>query len=322
MALTHEQLAAYEHATQGEVAKGINKKVGGVIDAALNPGNIPFYGVVAPLVPESITTLGRNTISTVKSLAEGVTEGITGNEGFRNIVEAVETFIGNVCDYVAETLGIQTDRQKVIASVKKSAKEIDAHLNELPANIDRKAVEEGVVQGLRDAGSSISAIQAQIAEEGEEAIGKITGTSNSKANGVAAEVASTTYQRIYSNLMAKFDETHSGASGEDKDVARRQAHSAAAQVTGIYLSEDGTFQASKDANGHYFGMYGYIREGILQIEGGKSEIAADYRLGPTDDVARAARMQSAANSPHDATPDAPPPSLIPGKPLTTMGPTP
>lgn len=210
----------------------------------------------------------------------------------KDIIEAVENFIGGVVDYVTKTLGISTDRHKVIDQFKKSAGDIEKTLGDMPADVNKDLLKDGVIRGLRDASSTFSSIQAQALEEARDKIGEVTGKKTSKADDAAVSAATSTYGRIYENLMDDYKKKNTAATPEQLDEARRKAHESAARVSGVYLGDDGKFQPAKDKEGNYFGMFGYVHQGIKQVEA-KQEITATFRLAPSDEISRVAQRAPA-----------------------------
>ncbi len=290
MPLSREQLNQFDASTQHEFVLRAADAGSGIVERASSLHWILHW-------PHTVGLVGSDQLAEWESIKNDYIK-----QGFRiatrelidnlpiakDIIEAMESFIGGVVDYVTKTLGISTDRQKVIDQFKKSAANIEKTLGELPADINRDMLKDGVIRGLRDASSTFSSIQAQAMEEAKDKIGEVTGKKVSKADDAAVSAATSTYGRIYENLMDEHKKKHPTSTPEQLDEVRRKAHEAAARVSGVYLGEDGKFQPAKDRDGNYFGMFGYVYQGIKQVEA-KQEITTTFRLAPSDDISRAAQ---------------------------------
>lgn len=306
MTLSRDQLNAYEANNQNEFALNVADEASGYLQRGTDLGAFLHLPLTFKVVSEEQVGGWNKTKNDV--IRDGSRQFVSGLMDdvpvAKDIMEAIGEFIGQIVDYLTETLGITTDRKAVIEQFKKTAGDIQKTLdNELPLGIDRKLVGQGVIEGLRDAGSSISAVQEQIQEEAQGAIGEFTGNHVSKATEAAASASAGTYRRVYTKLVDDYKIKHSDYKNnpEEFDQVRRQAHDAAARASGVYMKEDGTFEPAKGADGKYYGIFGYIHEGISQVENGQ-EVTATYRLAPSDALARAAdKAQSASQSQQDAS---------------------
>ncbi len=304
MPLTREQLDDFDAKSQNEIVQKIAGDATGFVDKLLNPAAIVPYHLADSfgLVPNSLKEYGQDAKDFVLDGTRSAVHKMAEIDEVRSIVEAVEQFISSAIDYITKSLGFQTDRQKVIDGFKESAEKIEPVLQNLPEDVDKSLVRDGVIKGLRDAGSSISALQEQVKEEATDVVGDVTGEKQSKADEVAASAAASTYQRVYKNLVDDYKDKNPGATAGDAfDDARRKAHETAARVAGVYMKEDGTFEPAKDGDGKYFGMFGFVHEGIKQVEA-KQEVSASFRLAPPDEIARAATRQPAASPTDEVIP--------------------
>lgn len=299
MALTRDQLNTYDANSQNEFVLRAADGGSGVVERATSL----YYFLHLPYTAGLVSSEQMNSMESKKNgyIQQGartvVQQLVEHVPVAKDIIEAIEEFIGGAVDYVTNALGIQTDRQKVINGFKQSAKSIENTLDDIQG-VDKDLLTDGVFKGLRDAGSSISALQDQLKEEAKDAVGKVTGQKQSKADEVAASAAASTYQRVYKNLVDDFRDKNPGQTGEAFDAARRKAHETAARVAGVYMKEDGTFEPAKDGDGHYYGMFGFVHEGIKQVEDGKG-VSTTFRLAPSDEVTRAATREPASPTPDD-----------------------
>lgn len=290
MPLTKEQLENYETSNQNEF---ILRLADGSADVAGKASS--FYWLLH--WPHAIGLVNNEQMLALEETkngyiqqgarvaARGLVEAVPQAQG---ILEAINEFISQAVSYVKETLGIETDRDKVIKGFSNATANIEQTLDQLPAHINRESISNAVAQGLRDAGSSLGSIRAQISEETRNAVEEITGeTQQSKADEVAVSAAASTYRRVYENLMDDFAGSVSSPTATQQDEARRSAHSAAAQVSGIYMTNEGDFEPAKDGSGNYSGMFGFVHAGIKQVEAGQA-VNTQFTLAPTDEVARAA----------------------------------
>lgn len=294
MPLSREQLDAYDTANQHLFVQKASGRVTHALDRALDPHFIPFYtsGKALGVIPDQAQQLIDQGKKGVIGGAGAVVQTLAQTPEIKSIIEAVEEFIGGVVDYFTKAFGISTDRQKVIDQFKKSAGDIERTLGDMPADVNKDLLKDGVIRGLRDASGTFASIQAQALEEAKEKIGEVTGKKVSKADDAAVSAATSTYGRIYENLMDDYKKKNAAATPEQLDAARRKAHESAARVSGVYLGDDGKFQPAKDKEGNYFGMFGYVHQGIKQVEA-KQEITATFRLAPSDDISRAAQKAPA-----------------------------
>lgn len=305
MPLSEEALNAYDVVSQDAIVRSLADDTAGRLRQLFDMHLIPGFSTanVLGLIPSGVTELaGRGEDVVVSTAQEAITDAAKTPE-VRSALEAIYEFLDMVVDTVCDTFDIHTNRRDMAAQFAKGIAEIETALAPIEG-VDKKLLLNGIAKGMREATSSFTALQGEAMDAASGVVvDDVLGTRTSRAENAAASAAAATYREVYNNIVADLAKRPP----YDEDGVRRMAHTAASQVAGVYLGEDGKLKPTLGADGKASGMYGYILEGVRQLEA-QQPVTAVFRLAPSDEIARSAeQVASAPPSPPAPSPPAPAP---------------
>lgn len=323
MALTRDQLDTYDANSQNEFVLRAADRISGYgargsdifVDWPLHP--LHTLGVVN--TEEVKATKNQYIQDGGRYVMAKVVEAVP---QIQNWADAVQEFVSSMIDFlrnqVGDALGWQSDKKALAENFAKNSGQItqEIHTLAIKEGVDPTSLMSAMASGMKQATSSLDAIQEELRKEGKKAVSQILRTQDNTAAGVSEDAtlaaAGETYRQVYraalSDLRGKRDDYDTNE--QTRDTLRNKAHAIAAQISGMhYDGEKQELVATRDANGNHGGMLAYIHDSIVAIDEGKQPTIA-FALAPaaSQTPPQAPAVGGQDVSPGDSLP-APPPNL-------------